>query len=309
MCGRIRKYFKKVRLLAIFVLAIFLFNCGDSSGKDFKFVFMTDIHIQPEQSAVQGFNKAITRTNNIEPDFVLTGGDMIMDALGQTHSRADSLYDIYKREIKKLNMPVYNTLGNHEVFGLYEDNVTENPDYGKAMFKSEFNREQAYYSFDHKGWHFMVLDPIATERKPERRYYGKIDSTQIEWIKRDLSQIDRDTPIVVSSHIGFYSIFSQAMDGGTEPMSESTIVTNNRAVLDLFEDYNLKLVLQGHLHTVEDIKYKGTRFITAGAVCGRWWEGPRAGFEEGFAVIEVNNGEIQWHYEDYGWTVPAGQQN
>jgi len=43
-----------------------------------------------------------------------------MDALGQTYGRSDSLYNLYEETIKNLEMPIYHTMGNHEVFGLYE---------------------------------------------------------------------------------------------------------------------------------------------------------------------------------------------
>jgi 3',5'-cyclic AMP phosphodiesterase CpdA len=264
---------------------------------------MTDIHLQPEKSAVEGFEKAIARTNTINPDFVLTGGDLIMDALGQKESRADSLYDLYQESVKNFKMPVYNTLGNHEVFGLYVESGIDpqHPEYGKAMYKKRLKEESSYYSFNHKGWHFMVLDGIGYTE--DRHYYGKIDSLQIRWIKEDLKNISKDTPIIISTHIPFYSLLAQAEGGPTKSLSEGAVITNGNKILELFEDYNLKLVLQGHLHIVEDLYYKGTHFITAGAVSGSWWNGPRYGFEEGFVVVEVRAGDFDWHYEDYGWEV------
>ena len=300
-----QKYYKKIAIL-ILIIALVLPNSSCTQKQEsFKFVFMTDIHLQPEKKGIQGFQKAIKRTNSINPDFTLTGGDLIMDALGQSRSRADSLYNLYQKTVKSLNMPVYNTIGNHEVFGLYKESGVSpsNSFYGKKMYKNRMQKERTYYSFEHKGWHFMVLDGIGFTS--DRHYIGKIDSTQMKWIKKDLSKIDKDKPIIVSVHIPFYSILAQAVEGGTEPLSKGAIITNNVEVLDLFEDYNLKLVLQGHLHIVEDIKYKGTHYITGGAVSGHWWEGPNYGHEEGFVVVEIKGNQFDWHYEDYGWKVKS----
>ena len=61
---------------------------------------MTDIHIQPEENAVAGFTQALDSVNKLNPDFILTGGDLIMDALGQSYGRADSLYNLYMEVIK-----------------------------------------------------------------------------------------------------------------------------------------------------------------------------------------------------------------
>ena len=86
----------------------------------FSFLFMTDIHLQPESGATDGFKMAIDTANKLDADFVLTGGDLIMDALGVSFNRADSLYQLYVETTKNFNIPVYNTIGNHELFGIYK---------------------------------------------------------------------------------------------------------------------------------------------------------------------------------------------
>lgn len=77
----------------IIILAISLSfaGCNKKSKKNsFSFAFITDIHLQSESRAVQGFLKAIdTIINYLNPDFVITGGDLIMDALGQRYGRVD----------------------------------------------------------------------------------------------------------------------------------------------------------------------------------------------------------------------------
>lgn len=307
MVSNLKKLNKTILLILLVASFLALTSCTQPADDQFTFVFMTDIHLQEERAGAKGFEKAIGRTNQIDPDFVLTGGDQIMDALGQSQERATHLFDLYDRLTKKFNMCVYNTLGNHDVFGLYEESgiSPQHPKYGKTMYKERMQKGLTYYSFDHKGWHFMILDGIGYTE--DRHYYGRIDSAQQEWIRQDLASIDKNTPIIVSVHIPFYSILAQAVDGGTEPLSEAAIITNNIETLDLFDGYNLKLVLQGHLHIVEDIFYKGTHFVTGGAVSGNWWNGSRYGFEEGFVVVEVDGDEFKWHYEDYGWKVKDGE--
>ncbi len=287
-------------LLLVF---LFLLACGEQADS-FRFIFMTDIHLQPERAAPDGFKKAITRVNKLAPDFVITGGDLIMDALGQAYGRADSLYALYDSLCANFDMPVYNTLGNHEVFGLYTDSGInpDHPEYGKRMYKNRGQRSQTYYSFDHKGWHFIVLDAIGFS--PERRYYGYVDSTQIVWLQRDLQSLPPDKPIVVALHIPLVSVVEQMRHGGTAALSRGMVVTNSKAVLDILNDYNLKLVLQGHLHIVEEIIYRDVHFITGGAVSGAWWTGPHEGFQEGVVVVDVNPDGFDWQYVDYGWTVP-----
>ena len=95
----------------------------------------------------------------------------------------------------------------------------------------------------------------------------------------------------------------QKYSGSTAANDSGLVVVNSKEVLDLFKGYNLKLVLQGHLHTVEDIYIDGIHFITAGAVSARWWTGPNMGFEEGFMLINVKGEDFDWKYVDYGWEV------
>jgi 3',5'-cyclic-AMP phosphodiesterase len=292
---------KKLIILCL-TLSLILQGCDKKTSDQFTFAFITDIHLKPELNAVEGFKLAIDTINQINPDFVITGGDLIMDALNQTYGRADSLYDLYILESGAFNMPIYNTMGNHEIFGWNSDDeeIQNHAEYGKKMFENRIGKR--YYSFDHKGWHFIILDAISKDTNGG--YWGKLDNEQIEWLKMDLQKLDKETPIAVSTHIPFISARTQLQSGSMAINSKGSVITNSREVLLHFQDYNLKLVLQGHLHFLEDI-YFGDKvhFITAGAVSGRWWQNkPDSEPEEGFLIVRVTGDEIKSEYVDYGWT-------
>ncbi len=297
----------QIRTTIIFVLlTIYLFTgctqkCPQEEQNSFQFAFLTDIHLQYKNNAVEGFKQAIDTVNMIDPDFVITGGDLIMDALGQTYGRADSLYNLYAEVSKDFNMPLYNTLGNHEIYGIYKRSGADknHPEYGEKMFEKRLGK--SYYAFDHKGWKFMIINSIEDTKRSG--YVGLIDEEQIEWIKKELQKTDSTTPIVISTHIPFITIFKQIYSGSTVANDSSLVVANSKDVIDLFNDHNLKLVLQGHLHTVEDIYVDGIHFITGGAVSARWWSGANKGFEEGFVLISVKGDNFDWQYVDYGWQV------
>jgi 3',5'-cyclic AMP phosphodiesterase CpdA len=290
-------------ILAVSVLFLIPACQNNVNGErdSFKFVFMADIHVQPELEADRGFSKAIESVNELDPDFVITGGDLIMDALAESHQRASGLYSLYERLCEKFEMPVHNTIGNHEIFGLYPESGVNpsHPDYGKAMFRRRIGEGSTYYSFDHKGWHFIIIDAIGFT--PERRYIGRVDSVQIEWIRKDLEKVRMETPIVISTHIPFLSVYRQARNGGTSVLAPSEVVVNSSKVIELFKDHNLRLVLQGHLHIVEEIIFDGVHYITGCAVSGRWWRGARDGFPEGFVVVETAGNDFKWEYRSYGW--------
>jgi 3',5'-cyclic AMP phosphodiesterase CpdA len=199
-------------------------------------------------------------------------------------------------------MPVYNAAGNHEMYGWHraEEGLESNPDFGKKMFEKKIG--DRFYSFDHKGWHFIILDAIY--RSEDGDYVGKIDQSQLEWIKEDLKRTDKKTPIAITVHIPFITTATQLRQGSMAANTESGVISNSREVLLLFMEHNLKLVLQGHLHYNEDL-FVGNKvhFITGGAVCGRWWSNePGDQPEEGFMMIHVKGEEISSEYIDYGWT-------
>jgi Icc protein len=278
---------------------LLLYGCQGQGG--FRFVFMTDIHLQPELGAEKGFETAIQKVNSLKPDFVITGGDLIMDALGQTFERANQLYTLYLNACKGFNMPVYNTIGNHEIFGLYQRSGIDesHPLFGKMMYRNYFGKDKTFDSFNHKGWHFVILDAVSLTS--EREYIGQIDQMQLQWLKEDLEKLNSSIPIVVSLHIPLVSVYRQMRDGATAAFQESSVVTNSKEVLEAFKGYNLKIVLQGHLHVLEEIVWQDIHFITAGAVSGAWWKGPREGFSEGFVVVNIKGNDFTWNYETFGW--------
>jgi 3',5'-cyclic AMP phosphodiesterase CpdA len=276
---------------------------GENDEAGFSFVFMTDIHLKPEMGAPEGFQLAIDSVNAIQPDFVITGGDLVDDALYATHGRADTLYRLYTEMSAGFDMPVYNAIGNHEYYGFNSSPPADpgHPEYGESMFENRIGKR--YYSFNHKGWHFMILDGIEKGDGNWGAYIGKVDEEQLQWIRTDLESISPETPIVVVTHIPLVSIMPQITNGPLYAENHSSLVTNQQEVLAPFRMMNLKLVLQGHLHALEDNNLMGrTHFLTGGAVCGRWWRTPDdSEFQEGFVKIDIQGEDFTWEYVDYGW--------
>ena len=293
---------KKRTLSTLLMLSLIMqgYLLHAQTDNNFSFVFLTDIHVQPERQATEGLLKAIAKVNQLNPDFVITGGDLIMDALDQSQGKADSLYQLYIKTALNFNMPVYNTPGNHEHFGIYKKDVInrDHPDYSDGMYKRYLGR--THYSFNHKGWHFIVLNSVMETE--DRRYRGGVSSDQLVWLENDLSAIPNDMPVVVSVHIPLVTAQTMLEDGALAASNEGSVINNNLEVLNLFKGKNLKLVLQGHLHLLEDLNIGNkVHFITGGAVSANWWRGPRNEMEEGFLKINVKGDAFDWEYVDFGW--------
>ncbi len=275
-------------------------NKKEKEDAGFSFVFLTDIHLQKERGAYEAFQHVIDTVNQLEADFVMTGGDLVYDVLRGNLQRSDSLFMLYKTSVRKINKHVYHTMGNHEVFGVYPESDIDSlhPDYKFGLFERHLGK--TYYSFDHKGWHFMVLRSVMVK---DQEYYGMIDEEQKTWIEQEIAALSPETPIALVTHVPFASAFHHYYKNAQLDKPNRQFIFNREEILSLFENHNLKLVLQGHLHWLEDINMQGKiRFITGGAVAGRpTWRGTKYN-EEGFLHIQVSGDEeITWKYIDYGW--------
>ncbi|MFN8007477.1 MAG: metallophosphoesterase [Terriglobia bacterium] len=277
---------------------------GPLGGRNrWSFIHFTDIHVQPELRAAQGFEQAVQSMNQLDPNpaFAIAGGDLVMDAYAQNYSRADHLYELYQGIVKRVNFPVHSVLGNHDVFGV--DPVAQvsssHPEYGKKMFANRVGKGKTYRSFDYQDWHFILLDSIQID--PHLNYQGGIDEAQLEWLKTDLQAVGKMRPVVLVTHIPFFTILPTLQTGSTEPVPASTVIKNSKEVLDFTADFNIRLILQGHVHIVESHGYKKEQIVTSGAVCGNWWKGPRLGHPEGYAIYTIEGDEISWNYHPFGW--------
>lgn len=273
---------------------------AQSASQDFSFLFITDTHLQPELNAAAGCDMAFKKARALKSDFVIQGGDHVFDSLGVSKDRASSLFDLYAKTEQDLGLKIHHTLGNHDCFGIYPASGASatDPLYGKKMFEERFGK--TYYSFDHKGVHFIVLDSIGFT--PDRAYEGRVDAEQLAWLATDLKSLAATTPVVVSVHIPLVTAFDSYVPVPAKPPEHHGLsVANSSEVIALFEGHNVLGVLQGHTHINEKVVWHNVPYITSGAVSGNWWHGTRMGTPEGFTVVEIKGGKLSTRYETYGF--------
>ena len=245
---------KRLSMWMILLLQILLISCKEN----FSFVFLPDIHLQPDSAVVAGFEKTVRQVNRLHPDFVLTGGDMIYTAKNVNDQKAKTLFNLMDREFKKFKMPVHLTMGNHETVGITAESGIDstNQMWGKRMYESRYGKR--FYTFWYKGWKFFILDGIKILVE-EKNYTQGVDSLQLEWIRNELLDTDKTTPIVISIHTPL--INPHAFEGS----GISAISENSFRVLDLFRSHNLKIVLEGHTHLYMNMNFNGIYYISGGS--------------------------------------------
>ena len=279
-------------------------------GAPLRFAHLTDTHVQPERRADEGFAAALQSLSKLDPapQFIITGGDHVMDVFETDRKRADVQWDLYDRVLRaNTRLPVYPCMGNHDVWGWGAAPDKVAPDaagYGKASAVERLGMKGPYYSFDPGQWHFVCLDNIA---RRGREYFGGLDEAQTRWLADDLSA-SKGKPVCVVSHIPLLSacVFFDGDDRVREDfwhVPDSWMHRDVKPLIDLFrKSGNVRLLLSGHIHLVDRVDYLGMSFVCDGAVCGGWWKGPNQEFPEGYGVIDLwPDGTFEHQYVTYGW--------
>ena len=266
---------KRVKLFLIILFQVTIVF----GQNDFSFIFLPDVHLRSDSATEANFDILVKQINNLKPDFIITGGDMIYAAKNVDEKKAEVLFDFMKTEFHKLNMPVYYTMGNHEIAGVLAESGMEisHPLWGKGMYEKLYGKR--YQSFIHSGWKFFLLDGIKILEK-ERNYTQGVDSVQLDWLKNELLLTDKNTPVVISIHtplLNPHAIYN----------SQAQLLSkNSETVINLFKDHSLKIVLEGHTHLYMNLLFEGIHYISGGSTS---YSSDLNKYSDGFILVKIKN--------------------
>ncbi len=267
----------------------------DIKKRPIRFAHLTDIHVKPGIIPETGMAKAFQHVQQLRSkvDFIINGGDSIMDALEADKEKTQIQWDLFKNILRKENsLPVYHVIGNHDVWGWFiKTNRPENDKlYGKIWAVEMFELKNRYYSFTKGNWHFIVLD--STQLNPAGGYIGKLDAEQFDWLQKELSEVPADKFICIVSHIPVLSICSGLFFDKTEANGDLLIKRNLMhtdflALKKIFIKFpNIKVCISGHIHLQDELEYLGIKYYCNGAVSGNWWKGSFQEFAPAYAMME-----------------------
>lgn len=279
----------------------------EKQGESFSFVHLTDIHCRRRRRGVQGYRACVASVNSLNPapDFVLMGGDMAFDGLYTERNEFEDQIALFKEVSNDLNMPYHPCLGNHDLLGLSNRRKVpvDDPEIGRRMIMTRLEMERSYYSFDHKGWHFVVLDSMEqVETSSGPSYLGQIDEQQLHWLAMDLARAS-GRPTICVMHIAAFNNLAQVWNDFELPaMYTRYVIRNNRDLRHVLERHGVKLLLQGHSHRGEDYRYKGIWYLTSPSVSGAWWGGNWHGDTTGYTILRCfASGEFTWQTQYFPW--------
>lgn len=146
------------------------------------------------------------------------------------------------------------------------------------------------YSFNRGDVHIVSMDNVLYEGK--KKYKGGITDRQLEWLRQDLSHVDKDKLVIFCAHIPFR--------GGTSVTDESH--ENYDGVLDLLAEFSEAHIMIGHTHYQQKYIHKrnGKTILehVHGAACGAWWTANLCadGTPNGYGVYEISGNTIANQY-------------
>ena len=204
---------------------------GKHAGKggDFSFVQISDSHIgfskpaNPDVTAT--LQTAINKINTMpqKPDFIIHTGDL--SQLSKP-SEFDTLDQALKGAAAK---QIYFVPGEHDMLS----------DNGEEYFKryGKGTKGSGWYSFDHKGVHFVALVNVANLKAGGM---GSLGHEQLEWLEGDLKGRSASTPIVLFAHIPLWTIYPD-WGWGTDDSEQA---------LSYVKRFGSVTVLNGHIHQI-----------------------------------------------------------
>src|ERR1043165_2775080 len=214
---------------------------------NFKFAVFGDAK---HAKTLPAFLKYLDETVN--PDFVLTTGDMVKSGGGKV---GPGYYEMYAKEAgdamrKRAWWPA---IGNHEIAGApivgkeaqKDDSETmrKNKESGAAHFKQFYALDDDHYSFTFRNCTFIAL-PFPLPK-----------GAQIKWLEDELKKArEAKKHIIVFNHAPFFTVGQK---------SKKDIPNTETEITNLFQKYAVNAVFSGHDHGYYRTVRSGIPYFTS----------------------------------------------
>ncbi len=201
-------------------------------------------------------------------------------ALGDIAWDNPDIFDLYKKEIVRMGIPVYPVVGNHDNYWGAQGDLE-----GAALYRKNMGPEN--YAFFLGDDVVIVLDNIIydTMYKHKCAYAGHV----IEWVRGLAALIPEDADLYIAQH-------SPAKYRGRREISGTS------EILEITNGHKVTF-LSGHTHvnSFSDYGNNVTEHNIA-AICGAWWETYHCtdGTPTGYKVFTMTGENLAWYYKSVG---------
>ena len=200
---------------------------GAAAG-ELHFVQISDSHMgfnkpaNPDVSGTLQIAVEKIKAAPVAPEFLLHTGDI-------SHLSKPEEFDKVDQILRATGKETFFVPGEHDV--LNDDGQQYHERYGKGSVGA------GWRSFDKKGVHFVGLVNVMNLKAGG---LGTLGAKQLEWLKNDLRDRSKSTPIVVYAHIPLWSVYPE-WGWGTDDATQA---------LEYLKGFGSVTVLNGHIHQV-----------------------------------------------------------
>src|SRR5690554_1651479 len=227
--------------------------------------------------------------------FGISLGDIVGDNL--------DLQPVYKERMRRLQLPWYNVMGNHDMnYDAPDDELSD------ETFERNFG--SANYAFNYGNAHFIILDNILyPDPRDNKGYWAGYRLDQLLFLENNLKYVPKDKLVVVAQHI-------QMKDNS----GNSYRLSDRQRIFDLLRDYENVLIMSAHTHLQDQIEYSEVHGwhgkqplheYNAGTTSGDWYSGlldenglpdatMRDGTPQGYAYLNINGNSYDIDYQVAG---------
>ncbi len=236
---------------------------------DLCFAVLSDLHIGLPHTiadhptrfhlvevSIPAFEQVLQTIEQRELDFLLIPGDLTQHGEPENHRWL-------AQRLGQLPFPVYVIPGNHDVPVLEADGYSipwqAFPDYYREFGYT--NPEQLYYTAVlSPGVRLIALN--SNQFDAQGRQVGRLDAAQLAWLRDVLAQFQDELVLVMIHHNVLEHLPNQAQ----HPIGRRYMLENAPELLQILREFQVKLVLTGHLHVQDIAHQQGLYDITTGSL-------------------------------------------
>lgn len=212
-------------------------------------------------------------------------------------------------------MKIFPTMGNHDNDGATPQ--SDSVDYEAARpYRMALGPE--YYSMNIGSIHYVFLDNIVYKNTytptasyntgilGDRDYDTYVTESQMEWLKKDLSYVDKSTPVFLCLHAPLWGVNSK---GATYALRARNAGGGTYQICDALKDFEKVEIFSGHRHKYYNCTpstYPNIYEHTVGCVGGNlYWAGKYSGHVNcsdgapgGYLVLNIKDKDYEWIWEN-----------